>query len=151
MRKHKEDRDTLDKINKHNTELNRTNEKLESLLSKKKQTFSNIDCNINRQIEGILVQEYKSSYFYYGTKNWAKLNKDITHVERIIGRNSKLNLKEVKRIMDEKFMKDQFGVPESRVKFSNVEMPSKQQKKDPSLSALKFHRLHFPEPAIKQR
>ena len=97
------------------------------------------------------MQEYQSSYFHYGTKNWAKVNKDITYVKRIIGRNSKPNLEEVKRITDEKFTKDQFGFPESRVEFSNVEKHSKQQRKNPSLLALELHGIHFPEPAIKRR
>ena len=57
-------------------------------------------------------------------------------MKRIIGRNSKLHLEEVKRIMDEKFVKDKFRFPESRVEFSNVEKPRKQQRKNPSLSAL---------------
>ena len=57
-------------------------------------------------------------------------------MKRIIGRNSKLHLEEVKRIMDEKFVKDKFRFPESRVEFSNVEKPKKQQRKNPSLSAL---------------
>ena len=48
-------------------------------------------------------------------------------------------------------MKDQLGFPESRVKLSNVEKPSKQQRKNQSLSALELHRIHFPEPAIKRR
>ena len=43
--------------------------------------------------------------------------------------NSKPNLEEVKRVMDENFTKDQFSFPESRVEFSNVEKPSKQEKK----------------------
>ena len=151
LRKHKEDGDTLDKIDRNITELNRTIETLESTLSKRKQTFSNIDCNINRQIRDILAQEYQSSYFHYGAKNWAKLNKDIAYVKKIIGRNSKLNLEEVKRNMDQKFMKDQFGFPESCVELLNMEKPSKQHRRNPSLSALELHGIHFPEPAIKQR
>ena len=62
--------------------------------------------------------------------------------------NSKPNLEEVKRVMDENFTKDQFSFPESRVEFSNVEKPSKQEK-NLSLSALELHKIHFPEPAIK--
>ena len=48
-------------------------------------------------------------------------------------------------------MKDQFGFPESRVELSNVEKPSKQKRKNPSLSTLELHGIHFPEPAIKRR
>ena len=48
-------------------------------------------------------------------------------------------------------MKDQFGFHESCVEFPNVEKPSKQQRKNPSLSALELHGIHFPEPAIKRR
>ena len=78
------------------------------------------------------MQEYQSSYFHYGTKNCAKLNKDITYVKRIVGKNGKPNLAEAKKIMDENFMKDQLGFAERRVEFSNVDKPSKQQRKYPS-------------------
>ena len=32
-----------------------------------------------------------------------------------------------------------------------MEKPSKQQRKNPSLSALELYGIHFPEPAIKRR
>ena len=114
LKRHKDDRDRLEKMEKNIAKLDRTIKTLECTLEKRKQTYNSIECGVNRQIEQMLLEEYKEDYFQYGLKNWARLNKDIAFIKRSFGKTWKPNLSEVKKVMEEKRMQQEFNFSSAR-------------------------------------
>ena len=114
LKRHKDVRDRLEKMEKNIAELDRTIKTLECTLEKRKQTYNSIECGVNRQIEQMLLEEYKEDYFQYGLKNWARLNKDIAFIKRSFGKTWKPNLSEVKKVMEEKRMQQEFNFSSAR-------------------------------------
>ena len=102
LKRHKDDRDRLEKMEKNIAELDRTIKTLECTLEKRKQTYNSIECGTNQQIEQMLSEEYNEDYFQCGLKNWVRLNKDIAFIKRSFGKTWKSNLSEVKKVMQEK-------------------------------------------------
>ena len=87
LKRHEDDRDRLEKMEKNIAELDRTIKILECTLEKRKQTCNSIECGVNRQIQQMLLEEYKEDYFQYRLKNWLPLNKDIAFIKEFLGKH----------------------------------------------------------------
>ena len=75
MKKHEEDRDTLEKIDRNINDLLKTVKAIEGALKKRKMAQISVESSVNRQIEEILLGEFQHNYIIKGNKNWAKLNR----------------------------------------------------------------------------
>ena len=146
LKRHKEDKDIIDEIDRDLTQLERTIDTLEANLQQRKQSLESIESGINHQIEALLLQEYETDYLHLGMKNWVRLNRDIAYVKKIIGKSGKPNLEVVKKIMDEKCLEDECYELEGSASIS-CSKPRKRPRTNPVSQTMASYGLLFPRQA----